>query len=82
MGYAYKDYYKKKRAENKKLIMEDEDNKFNQKYTEEEDEYIIQNLYRIKARDIGYALGRTELSINIRVKDFKKEWKDRFLQGR
>ena len=62
MGYAYKDYYKKKRAENKKLILE-------------EDEYIMQNLYRIKARDIGYALGRTELSINIRVRTLRKNGK-------
>ena len=81
MGYAYKEYYKRKRAENRKLILEDEDNKFNQKYTEEEDEYIIQNLYRIKARDIGYALGRTELSINIRVRTLRKNGKIDFCRA-
>lgn len=68
MGYSYKEYYKKKRTENKKLILE-------------EDEYIIQNLYRIKARDIGYALGRTELSINIRVRTLRKNGKIDFCRA-
>ena len=75
------EYYKNKRLENKKLILECGEDKTNKRYTAEEDEYIIQNLYKEKARDIGYALDRTELSINVRVRTLRKNGKIDFYKS-
>ncbi len=53
--------------------MEDTENKFNRKYTKEDDEYIIQNRGKDKLKDIGYAIGRTESGVAQRIYSLKKK---------
>lgn len=47
---------KETRKENQDTVLEDTENKFNRKYTKEDDEYIIQNRGKDKLKDIGYAI--------------------------
>ena len=67
--WEYSNNYRKKlRDENKKLIASDPENTMNKRYTEEDDAFILANIETMKRRDIGYCLGKTEASINGRVK--------------
>lgn len=61
-------YRKKQRAENKKLISNDPENTMRKRYTKEDDDFILENFKTMKRRDIGYCIGKTEYSVNARVK--------------
>lgn len=69
----YNKLRKKQREENKRLIAEDEDCKIGIWYTKEEDKFILDNLYKMPARDIGYALGKTQTSIYHRVQMLREK---------
>lgn len=83
----YNKWRKKQRRKNKRLIQKDEDNRIGKHYTEEEDDFIIENIYKMYAKDIGYALGRTQTSIYTRIqrlrekgiiKDYKTEGLEKY----
>ena len=63
----------KTRKENQDTVLEDTENKFKQKYTKEDDEYIIQNRGKDKLKDIGYAIGRIETGVAQRIYELKKK---------
>lgn len=72
--WEYSNNYRKKlRDENKKLISDDPENTMRKRYTKEDDDFILENLEIMKRRDIGYCLGKTERSINSRVKLLKEK---------
>lgn len=51
----------------------DEENTIGKRYTAEDDAFILENIGFMKMRDIGYCLGKTEYSINSRVKLLRKK---------
>lgn len=61
-------YRKKQRDENKEALLMDEENTIGKRYTEEDDDFILENFKTMKRRDIGYCIGKTEYSVNARVK--------------
>ena len=69
----YNKWRKKQRIKNKRLIQKDEDNRIGKHYTEEEDDFIIENIYQMSAKDIGYALGRTQISVYTRVQKLREK---------
>lgn len=67
--WEYSNNYRKKlRDENKKLVASDPENTMRKRYTKEDDDFILENFKTMKRRDIGYCLGKTEYSVNARVK--------------
>lgn len=69
----YNKWRKKQRRKNKRLVQKDEDNRIGKHYTEEEDDFIIENIYKMCAKDIGYALGRTQTSIYTRIQKLREK---------
>lgn len=66
-------YRKKQRDANKEALLMDEENTIGKRYTAEDDAFILENIGFMKMRDIGYCLGKTEYSINSRVKLLRKK---------
>lgn len=61
-------YRKKQRDANKEALLMDDENTIGKRYTEEDDDFILENFKTMKRRDIGYCIGKTEYSVNARVK--------------
>ena len=69
----YNKWRKRQRRKNKRLVQKNEDNRIGKHYTEEEDDFIIENIYKMCAKDIGYALGRTQTSIYTRIQKLREK---------
>lgn len=67
-----KERLQKRRDEQKKLVLEDEENRIGMIYTKEEDDFIKEYISTMTHAEIGFALGRTLASIDKRVSDLKR----------
>ena len=67
-----KERLQKRRDEQKKLVLEDEENRIGMIYTKEEDDFIKEYISTMTHAEIGFALGRTLASIDKRASDLKK----------
>lgn len=67
-----KERLQKRRDEQKKLVLEDEENRIGMIYTKEEDNFIKEYISTMTHAEIGFALGRTLASIDKRVSDLKR----------